>query len=205
MYPLKNKSDVSTLFPTFKNIVENYFNLPIISLYSDNGGEFIKLKSFLNTHGISHFTTPPHTPELNAPAERRHRHIVETGRALLYHAKLPSNYWTFAFKTTTYLINKLPTLVLNMRSPFQVLHNKDPTLSHLHSFGCLCFPWLKPYVSNKLQPRSTPCILLGYAESQYGYMYLDPTSQKIYTSRHVQFLIIFFLTPPSLKHHQLYL
>ena len=25
LYPLRNKSDVSTLFPTFKNLVENYF------------------------------------------------------------------------------------------------------------------------------------------------------------------------------------
>jgi len=38
LYPLKNKSDVSIIFPKFKTVVEKYFNLPIISLYSDNGG-----------------------------------------------------------------------------------------------------------------------------------------------------------------------
>lgn len=50
-------------------------------------------------------------------------------------------------------------------------------------------------MSNKLQPRSTPCIFLGYAESQYGYLCLDPTSQKIYTSRHVQFFDHIFPYP----------
>ena len=86
LYPLKNKSDVSIIFPKFKALVEKFFNLPIVSVYSDNGGELIKLRTFLTTHGISHFTTPPHTPKHNAPAERRHRHIVETGRALLHYA-----------------------------------------------------------------------------------------------------------------------
>jgi hypothetical protein len=63
-YPLKYKSDVSTIFPKFKSLVEKFFNLPIITIYSDNGGEFIKLKQFLTTHGISHYTTPPHPPML---------------------------------------------------------------------------------------------------------------------------------------------
>jgi hypothetical protein len=40
--------------------------LPIISLYSDNRGEYIKLQSYLSFKGISHYTTPPHTPELNS-------------------------------------------------------------------------------------------------------------------------------------------
>lgn len=117
LYTLKNKSDVSLIFPKFKSLVEKYFNLPIITLHSHNGGEFIKLKNFLSDHGISHFTTPPHTPELNAPAERRHRHIVETGKALLHTAKLPLSFWSYAFRTAAYLINRLPTPILNMKSP----------------------------------------------------------------------------------------
>jgi hypothetical protein len=187
LYPLKNKSDVSFIFPKFKSVVEKFFNLPIVSLYSDNGGEFIKLKSFLSQNGISHFTTPPHTPELNATAERRHRHIVETGRTLLHHANLPHKFWSFAFTTAAYLINRLPTPILHMQSPYEVLHKTKPNILHLHSFGCLCFPWLKPYTKNKLQPRSTPCIFIGYSSSQYAYHCLDPITEKIYTSRHVSF------------------
>ena len=118
---------------------------------------------------------------------RGDRHVVETGRALLHMSNLPLEYCSFAFKTAVYLINRLPTPILNMKSPYQVLHKKNLTTSHLHSFGCLCFPWLRPYVSNKLQSRSQPCIFLGYAESQYSYICLDPTNHKIYASRHVKF------------------
>lgn len=186
-YPLKNKSNVSIIFPAFKSLVEKYFNLPIVSLHLDNGDEFIKLKTLLTTHAISHYTTPPHTPKLNAIAERRHRHIVEIGKALLYTANLPLSFWSHAFCTTIYLINRLPTPVLQMKSPFQLLHKTEPNPLHLHSFGCLSFPWLRPYTSNKLQPRSHRCIFIGYADTQYVYHCLDPNTNKIYTFRHVKF------------------
>ncbi|CAA7050582.1 unnamed protein product [Microthlaspi erraticum] len=45
-------------------------------------------------------------PEHNGLAERRHRHIVETGLALLSHASMPRSYWTYAFATAVYLINR---------------------------------------------------------------------------------------------------
>lgn len=77
-YPLKNKSDTKAIFIKFKALVEKYFKKQIKTLYSDNGGEYIALSSFLTIIGISHLTSPPHTPEHNSFAERRHRHIVET-------------------------------------------------------------------------------------------------------------------------------
>jgi transposase InsO family protein len=121
LYPLKLKSDVSRIFPIFKNLVENQFNCKIKTFYSDNGGEFVKLRFFFQQHGISHLTTPPHTPEHNGLSERKHRHLVETARCLFNHASLPLTFWTFALQTTAYLINRLPTPGLNMRSPHIVL------------------------------------------------------------------------------------
>lgn len=172
---MKNKLDVSLIFLKFKSTVEKYFNLPILSLYSDNGVEFIKLRSYLAQHGIFHFTTPPHMPELNALAERRHRHIVETGHALLNHAQLPSSFWSFAFQTAVYLINHLPTPLLHMQSLMKFYTNH----LHLHAFGCFCFPWLHPYVSHKLESQSVPCIFIGYSSSQYAYHCLE---QNLYLS-----------------------
>jgi len=83
LYPLKRKSDVKEIFPAFKALVENRFQCRLGTLFSDNGGEFVALRSFLAMHGISHLTSPPHTPEHNGLAERKHRHIVETGLTLL--------------------------------------------------------------------------------------------------------------------------
>ncbi|KAJ9558499.1 hypothetical protein OSB04_013113 [Centaurea solstitialis] len=187
LYPLKRKSDVATLFPQFKLLVEKFFGTPLVSLFTDNGGEYQGLTSFLQTNGISHFTTPPHTPEQNGTAERRHRHIVETGLALLHYAGLPLHFWTHAFQTTVYLINRLPTSVLDFRSPFELLFNQPPNYSKLKSFGCLCYPWLRPYTQSKLQPRSSPCIFLGYSQSKSAYKCFDPKTNRLYHSRHVEF------------------
>ncbi|OMP01767.1 Integrase, catalytic core [Corchorus capsularis] len=85
----------------------------IVSMYSDGGGEYEKLKQFFQTHGISHLQTPPHTPEHNGISERRHRHVVETGLALLSQAKLAFTFWNFAFKIATYLMNPMPTPILD--------------------------------------------------------------------------------------------
>ena len=63
LYPLKQKSQVRETFIAFKALVENRFQTKIVTLYFDNGGEYIGLRSFLAEHGISHMTSPPHTKE----------------------------------------------------------------------------------------------------------------------------------------------
>jgi transposase InsO family protein len=72
--------------------VENYFSHKIITLYSDNGGEYMALQDYLSLHGIFHLTTPPHTPQHDGYFERRHHHIVEIGLTLLSHASLPTTF-----------------------------------------------------------------------------------------------------------------
>lgn len=52
--------------------------MPIVSIYSNNGGEYEALKLVFSQHDITHFTTPPHTPEHNGLAERHHINVVET-------------------------------------------------------------------------------------------------------------------------------
>jgi hypothetical protein len=61
-YPMVKKYDVSKIFSKFKNFVETQFQTKIKSLYSDNGGEFITLRSFLSHSGIGHYITAPDTP-----------------------------------------------------------------------------------------------------------------------------------------------
>ncbi|RVW13786.1 Retrovirus-related Pol polyprotein from transposon RE1 [Vitis vinifera] len=188
LYPLKRKSDTHDVFVRFKALVEKFFNRPIITLYSDNGGEYQALSSFLTINGVSHLTSPPHTPEHDGYSERHHRHIVETGLSLLTHASMPLSYWPFAFSTAVYLINRLPTPTLNHLSPYFKLFGTFPNYSKLRSFGCLCYPWLRPYTSHKLESRSSPCVFVGYSPTQSAYLCLDTSTARLYTSRHVCFV-----------------
>lgn len=187
LYPLKQKSHIKDTFITFKSLVENCFQSKIGSLYLDNGGEYIAVRSFLSSNGISHLTTPPHTSEHNGISERKHRHVVETGLTLLSHASVSNTYWTYAFAMAVYLINRMPTPVLSHASPFGRFFGSDPNYMKLWVFGSLCFPWLRPYTSHKLEHRSSPCVFIGYSLTQSAYLCLEPVTGRIYTSRHVQF------------------
>ena len=176
------------VFVCFKALVENQFKHQIVTFYSDNGGEYKALDQFLSTTGISHLTTPPHTPEHNGFFERRHRHIVETSLSLLTHASMPLTYWTYAFATAVYLVNLMPTPRLHLLAPFETLFGSSPNYSKFLVFGCLCYPRLRPYSQHKLDSRSTPCVFLGYSSIQSAYICLDLSTSKTYISRHVKFL-----------------
>ena len=63
-----------------------------------------------------------------------------------------------------------------------------PKYDSIKVFGCLCYPWLKPYAKNKLEPRSTPCVYLGFSNKHYCHQCFDPLTSKIYFSRDVLFL-----------------
>ena len=169
------------------------------TLYIDNGGEFLALRSFLATHGISHLTTPPHTLEHDGYSERRYQHIVETGLALLHQASIPLTFWSYAFTMAVYLINRMPKVGISLASSFERLFNKSPDLSKLCVFGCLCFPWLCPYSSHKLDLKSNPCVFLDYSLTQSVFLCFDPTLNKFFVSHHVKFMetIFPFASPPT--------
>lgn len=86
---------------------------------------------------------------------------------------MPRVYWPYAFAATVYLINRIPSQPLHFQIPYQALQGQPPNYQKLRVFGCLCFPWLKPYASHKLDDRSKPCVFLGYSITQSAYFCLD--------------------------------
>ena len=84
------------------------------------------------------------------------------------------------------ILNKRPTPLLKMHSPWEILHHDKPALSYLKAFGCKCFPLLNPYNTHKLQPKTAPAY---FRISTYykGYICQDTTTKRLYISRHVLF------------------
>jgi hypothetical protein len=189
VYLLKNKSDTFTTFQQFKAMAEKHYNSSIHFLRTDCGGEFTStaFNSYCANSSIIHHLTCPHTPQQNGVAERKHKHLIQTTLALLSQSGLSLSYWSYALATTSHLINKLPTPLLNMSSPWEQLHQVKPDLSYLKTFGCKCFPLLTPYNTHKLQPKTTSCIFLGYPPTTKGYLCQDPITKRSYISRHVVF------------------
>lgn len=147
LYLLQSKSVVPAIFHQFKAMIENQFNTTIKSIQTDGGTKFRPLYPFFSTHGITHRISCPYTPQQNGCVERKNRHVVEVGLALLAHSALPKSFWPFAFQAAIYLINRLPTKVLNYQSPYQALHKHSPDYKLLRCFGfwmCL-LPFSSPF------------------------------------------------------------
>ena len=167
LYPLKSKFEVFSKFLLFKALIETQFSTKIKTFKSGGGGEYTStaFKSFLFQHGIIHQIFCPYTPQQNDLVERKHRHLIETTITLLSQASMSTSFWSYAILTTVFLINLLPTSVLNFVSPWSKLLFASPDLSQLKVFGCNCYPHLRPYSSHKLDHRTKECIFLGYSTS----------------------------------------
>jgi hypothetical protein len=187
IYLIKHKSDVFQVFKNFQNLVERKFDRKIISLQTDWGGEYEKLNSFFQQIGVAHRVSCPHAHQQNGAAERKHRHIVEVGLALLANASMPLKFWDEAFLTATYLINILPSKIINYSTLVELLLREKPDYRSLRIFGCSCWPNLRPYNTRKLAFRSTQCVFLGYSSLHKGFKCLEPSSGRVYISRDVVF------------------
>jgi len=153
------------------------------------GGEFISknLQSHFTKYGIHHQFSCPYTPSRNGRAERKHRHITETGLTMVFHSTVPLHFWVEAFSTAVFIINRLPTLVLNETSPFEILYGKSPLYTTFQIFGCLCFSNLCDYAKHKFEQKSLPCIFLGYHTSYKGFRCLDLVSHRVFVTLHARF------------------
>lgn len=158
LYPLMQKSEFFAIFLSFQKLVENQFDRKIKIFQSDGGGEFSNnaFADHLVSCSIQHQLSCPGTLQQNGITEKKHQHIIKLGLAILFEASIPLHYWLEAFSTINFLINRLPSTSLNMRSPYAILFNTEPDCSELRVFGSCCHPYLHNYTINKFDKRSLP-------------------------------------------------
>ena len=183
----------------FINYVETQFDTKVKSVHSDNGPEFF-LKDFYASKGILHQRNCVETPQQNGIVERKHQHILNIARALMFQSHIPSNFWSYAINHAVYLINRVPSPIVNNKTPFELLYNKVPDFQMLKVFGCLCYASTHLANKNKFQPRARRGIFLGFQTGMKGYIILDIDNREIFIGRDVLFNEFQF---PFLKQTQL--
>jgi hypothetical protein len=120
IYLIKYKSNVFAKFQKFQTLFEGLFNRKIIAIQTNWRGEYQKFNSFFKI-GTTHLVSCPHVHQQNGATERKHRHIVEVGHSLLAHASMPLKFWDEAFISAAYLINHLPSKVIDYHTPLERL------------------------------------------------------------------------------------
>ncbi|KAG9457992.1 hypothetical protein H6P81_002500 [Aristolochia fimbriata] len=189
VYLLQSRSAFYTAYVEFSTMVHTQFSKSIKNFRSDSRGEYVshQFRALLKSHETQQQLSCPCTPQQNGVVERKHRHILDTTRALLLSSSVPRAFWGEAVLSSVYIINRLPSLVLNNSTPFAVLYGSSPDYYFLRVFGSTCFVLLPERERDKLFARSAMCVFLGYGLQQKGFRCFDPVANKLRISRNVTF------------------
>ncbi|KAG8474588.1 hypothetical protein CXB51_031227 [Gossypium anomalum] len=175
---LKQKSDVFSVFKSWKIMIEKQTGKQIKYLRTDNGLEFCsdEFNRLCKSEGIVRHLTVRHTPQQNGVAERMNRTIMEKVRCMLSNANLPKSFWAEAASTACFLINRSPSVAIEKKTPQEVWSGNPANYSDLKIFGCPAYA----HVNNgKLEPRSIKCVFLGYKAGVKGYKLWCPENRKV--------------------------
>lgn len=61
---------------------------------------------------------------MNGVVERQNRTLKEMIRSIISHSTLPDSHWGEVLKTTTYILNRVPTKATNNKTPYQLWTGK---------------------------------------------------------------------------------
>jgi len=181
---MRSKGETRSLLLNFVVYVKTQYGKHIKIIRSDNGVEF-EYFNFYNSYGIEHQKSCVGTLEQNSVVERKHQHILNVARSLLFQSKLPKCYWYYAVNHVIHLINRLPSAILKNKSPYELLNEKPATYLDLKAFGFLCFASTSDVNRNKLDPRAKKCIFICFKSRMKGYILLDIKTREMFVSRNV--------------------
>jgi hypothetical protein len=100
---------------------------------------------------------------------------------------VPKFLWSEAVMTATYLINRMPSRVLGMKTPYEMIYGKNEFIVPPKVFGCTCFVRDHRPSMGKLDPRAVKCIFIGYPSGQKGYKCWSPSERRTFVSMDMTF------------------
>ncbi|XP_074364155.1 uncharacterized protein LOC141704906 [Apium graveolens] len=95
--------------------------------------------------------------------------------------------WGEAVRHSIYVLNGLPTRVLEGKTPYEAWSGRMPDLSHLSVFGCCVYMKIPTVNVKKLDDRSRRMIYLGREPGTKGNRLYDPMTGSMHKSRDVVF------------------
>lgn len=89
-------------------------------------------------------------------------------------------------KTTTYILNRVPTKVA-AKTPYELWVGQKPSLKHFHVWECQ--DEARPYRPNekKLDSQIVSSYFIGYSERSRGYKFYNPKSNSLFETRTTTF------------------
>lgn len=189
VYFIKRKCGVFEAFRLYQQLVERQTGKKIKCLQSDNGREYCNTEfdKYLADQGITRRLSIPYTPQQNGVSERMNRTLLDMGRCLLLSSGMSGMFWSEAIATACHIRNRCPTASLDFAIPYEVWTGKRNNINYFKKFGSKVAVLNKEPNKDKLAPRSTSGIFVGYPRERKGFHVWIPGARKLIEARDAKF------------------
>nr|GFA28945.1 retrovirus-related Pol polyprotein from transposon TNT 1-94 [Tanacetum cinerariifolium] len=92
-----------------------------------------------------------------------------------------------AVATACFTQNRSIIRLSHGKTPYELMHGKQPDLSFFHVFGALCYPTNDSENVGKLQPKADIGIFIGYAPTKKAFRIYNRRTRRIMETIHVDF------------------
>lgn len=117
LYMLRESKEVFRCFQIFAYEIKNQYDTILKLFRSDNDLEHVfTVSNYFHDHGRIPEIPCVHTPV----SERKHRHLLGVIRCLLFKMSVPKCYQPETLLTACSLVNRMPSLVLDNKTPYSL-------------------------------------------------------------------------------------
>jgi transposase InsO family protein len=136
--------------------VENFTELKVKILLSDNGGEFVnnELKTYLDGKGIIAELALPYHHYQNGVIERFNRTVAAMARTILLNSTLPKTFWIYAFIWAAHTLNRIPNKASGKITPLEAFLWHKPQFGIFRVFGSIGYAHIPHELRKKLDVRA---------------------------------------------------
>nr|GEZ29263.1 hypothetical protein [Tanacetum cinerariifolium] len=111
----------------------------------------------------------------------------QDARTMLIYAQAPLFLWTEAMAIACFTQNQSIVRLRHGKTPYELMHGKQPALSFFYAFGALCYPTNDSENVCKLQPKADIGIFIGYALTKKAFRIYNRRTRRIVETIHVDF------------------
>jgi hypothetical protein len=95
----------------------------------------------------------------------------------------PDSWWEFAVLHALHYYNRTPLRRLKWQTPYTILNDQVPDISHLKVFGCGAYVHIpKDRHVNALAPKSELMVYIGHTEGIKAFTFMHLTNNTVFTS-----------------------
>ena len=111
VYPMKARTETSLTLKDLNFVQLKKFWAEIEHYYADGDKELIsnEVRGILKGIGALYSWSRTETPELNGVSGRKFKTVGERCMSIILRAELPTDFWSAAYNTSNYIINRLAT------------------------------------------------------------------------------------------------